>query len=631
MTSPRSAWIASLFSLVLGLAVCGSAAAQVEVFAQQPNPSGGLEKSAWLPPDGLDGDQYCWDDFTLPSSQTLTTVRWRGGYIYSPSGTGHSPLIEFTIAIYPSIGGGSQPDVVGPPLVQYTTGGNAGETPAGSYGGYAMFDYSYTLPSPFPAAGGTKYWLQIYASCGAQPDWGWTYGTGGDGKHFRAITGGTGGGGTLYQAPSPDLAFALDASSGPSHTIAASASPPAGGTISGAGSYPFGSLAALTAIPNAGYGFSNWTEAATVVSTSATYSFVVTADRTLVANFVPAWTVTTAPLPFYAGATSGGGIYDDGASVTVIATPVPGFHFLNWSGVGGILSTSPTYVFPATMDQPLTANFEIDANGAAFDFDTAWPTLFAGQGVPVSQTANGVTLYASSPQGSAFSLQNSGSTFWVMPLFGGLWLCDNNLNPNQLDLHFSRALTDITFNFATADFNQAELTSPVQMDAYTDAGMGTLVGSANTRGAYIGGTMPAGTMSFHSGTPFAFVRVWMPGCPTCSSDFFVDNIVTSSSQVTAVDPSGAGPGLRLAAAPNPFRSGTTLEFSVPRRSHTRLAVYDLAGRQVRELWAGPLGPGDHSVSWTGLDERGDRVPAGLYFVRLEADGRGLSLKTMLVR
>ena len=41
----------------------------------------------------------------------------------------------------------------------------------------------------------------------------------------------------------------------------------------------------LTATPNAGYKFTNWTEGGSVVSTSATYTFTITGDRNLRANF----------------------------------------------------------------------------------------------------------------------------------------------------------------------------------------------------------------------------------------------------------------------------------------------------------------------------------------------------------
>jgi hypothetical protein len=69
--------------------------------------------------------------------------------------------------------------------MEYRTGGNAGETPAGTFGGAAMYDYKFTLPAPFQAAAGTKYWLQIQALQHATPDWGMAAGTGSDGNHYR--------------------------------------------------------------------------------------------------------------------------------------------------------------------------------------------------------------------------------------------------------------------------------------------------------------------------------------------------------------------------------------------------------------------------------------------------------------
>ncbi|MFM7174493.1 MAG: InlB B-repeat-containing protein, partial [Caldilinea sp.] len=78
-------------------------------------------------------------------------------------------------------------------------------------------------------------------------------------------------------------------SSGPvnTHTILVSADPPAGGTVSGGGTVSHGTTATVTATANAGYAFVHWAEGGTPVSTSATYSFAATADRTLVATFTP--------------------------------------------------------------------------------------------------------------------------------------------------------------------------------------------------------------------------------------------------------------------------------------------------------------------------------------------------------
>ncbi len=61
-----------------------------------------------------------------------------------------------------------------------------------------------------------------------------------------------------------------------------------------------------------------------------------------------------------------------------------------------------------------------------------------------------------------------------------------------------------------------------------------------------------------------------------------------------------------------------------------LAVYDASGRRVRTLAAGEWPAGEQSVRWDGRDESGDRVGAGLYFVRLQAGGRVLQRRIALL-
>ncbi|MBQ5548046.1 MAG: hypothetical protein IIT33_04310, partial [Prevotella sp.] len=70
-----------------------------------------------------------------------------------------------------------------------------------------------------------------------------------------------------------------------SYAITATANPTAGGTVTGSGTYNYGSTATLTATANSGYTFSNWTKNGTQVSTNATYSFTVTGAASYVANF----------------------------------------------------------------------------------------------------------------------------------------------------------------------------------------------------------------------------------------------------------------------------------------------------------------------------------------------------------
>ena len=77
------------------------------------------------------------------------------------------------------------------------------------------------------------------------------------------------------------------------HTITVTANPAEAGVVEGAGEYEEGKTATLTATANEGYEFVNWTVGEEVVSTENPYTFNVTADVALVANFQEAVAVTT--------------------------------------------------------------------------------------------------------------------------------------------------------------------------------------------------------------------------------------------------------------------------------------------------------------------------------------------------
>lgn len=68
-------------------------------------------------------------------------------------------------------------------------------------------------------------------------------------------------------------------------SITTSANPSNGGTVNGSGTYLYGSTATLTATANEDYAFVKWTENGETVSYDPIYSFEVSSDRELVANF----------------------------------------------------------------------------------------------------------------------------------------------------------------------------------------------------------------------------------------------------------------------------------------------------------------------------------------------------------
>ena len=143
-------------------------------------------------------------------------------------------------------------------------------------------------------------------------------------------------------------------------------SPPAGGTTTGAGSYPAGSSVTATATANAGFTFVEWTENGVRVSTSTSIQFTLNANRTFTANFraIPAsqFAVVLSSNPPAGGTTNGEGAFPSGSSVTVKATPSVGYTFTNWTdkASGAVLSTSDSYTFTLTSNRALVANFTLN-------------------------------------------------------------------------------------------------------------------------------------------------------------------------------------------------------------------------------------------------------------------------------
>jgi hypothetical protein len=143
------------------------------------------------------------------------------------------------------------------------------------------------------------------------------------------------------------------------YTISVSANPTVGGTVAGGGTYQQGQECTVTATANTGYVFNNWTENGTVVSNRPNYTFPVTGNRTLVANFTQQqFTITASASPSNGGTVTGGGTYTYGQTCTLGATPNAGYVFVNWTKNGTQASATTPYTFTVTESANYVANFE---------------------------------------------------------------------------------------------------------------------------------------------------------------------------------------------------------------------------------------------------------------------------------
>jgi hypothetical protein len=137
------------------------------------------------------------------------------------------------------------------------------------------------------------------------------------------------------------------------------ASPEEGGTVEGGGTFYYGDTTTLVAMPSLGYHFVNWTEDGEEVSTETSYSFTVTSDRTLTANFARTIYFTAVGVnPLEAGAITctEGSYYGDTITLTAVANV--GYEFVNWTRNDTVVSTEAVYSFIVTQSGTYMANFE---------------------------------------------------------------------------------------------------------------------------------------------------------------------------------------------------------------------------------------------------------------------------------
>jgi hypothetical protein len=88
---------------------------------------------------------------------------------------------------------------------------------------------------------------------------------------------------------------------------------------------------------------------------------------------------------------------------------------------------------------------------------------------------------------------------------------------------------------------------------------------------------------------------------------------------------GLGTNANLRVYPNPFREKAWVSANVP----GRLKVYDALGRLVRQFPKEDAKPGP--LVWDGRDERGRRLPGGVYFLRFEHGTGCETRKAVLLR
>ena len=106
-----------------------------------------------------------------------------------------------------------------------------------------------------------------------------------------------------------------------------------GGSVTGVGSYPFGTTATINASPLAGYSFSSWAGNGITNPLSSSTAVTMNQDRNISALF----SINSYNLSInegVGGSVTGDGSYTFGTNVTITASPLAGYSFSIWTGNG---------------------------------------------------------------------------------------------------------------------------------------------------------------------------------------------------------------------------------------------------------------------------------------------------------
>jgi hypothetical protein len=82
--------------------------------------------------------------------------------------------------------------------------------------------------------------------------------------------------------------------------------------------------------------------------------------------------------------------------------------------------------------------------------------------------------------------------------------------------------------------------------------------------------------------------------------------------------------------PNPFSTGTTIDYLNSGPDDIVLTIYNVRGQKVATVEKHVESAGVHSISWDGRNYRGKRVPSGVYFYRVRTRGEVSGARKMVI-
>ncbi|MBI5021666.1 MAG: InlB B-repeat-containing protein [Ignavibacteriales bacterium] len=455
------------------------------------------------------------------------------------------------------------------------------------------------------------------------------------------------------------------------------------GTLSQTVNYG-GNGAQVTAVPNTGYHFVNWSDG---VLTAARTETNVRANVSVTANFA----INTYTLTYTAGSngtitgTISQTVNYGGNGTQVTAVPNTGYHFVNWSD--GVLTAART-------ETNVQANVSVTAN---FAINTYTLTVNVTHGSVIKNPdqlsydhGSVVQLEAQADLGYHFrdwSGDYVGTTNPVSVTMDGNKVITANFDPYQIAMQLAVAngwnLVSVPFQMEnyekTAIFPEAISTAYAYNEKYIESpvlsnGIGYWVKFSGVQTLDLGGVLqPLQIISVTQGwnligsisqaLAVSSITSNPPGIVTSnffgfSNGYFItDNIQPGKGYWVKADRSGelilsasgnntssnsiriiptseqppSAPGVNdvvpknipsqyalMQNYPNPFNPTSVIKYQLPVDSRVNLTIYNLLGEEIITLVDEVQNAGYQSVQWNGLNNSNIKLPSGVYIYNMTA-------------
>ena len=280
--------------------------------------------------------------------------------------------------------------------------------------------------------------------------------------------------------------------------------PALSGITTGDSNYTNLSFVTVTAYPNIGWEFNNWSENDNILAADTAFSFIVLQDRELTANFrKKIYALNAEPFPIEGGVINGTGLFPHDSLITISADPKIGWHFNNWTENDTIISSDSIFAFNLIEERNLVANFEKNI----YQVSTIVYPETAGNTI-------GDSLYTFGDSVNLVAVPNSNSGWEFINWTKG----EIEFSQDSVVTFLSNDNINLTANFKLKDYSVNLLSYP-----------------ANSGSVEGGGTYTHGDSVSISAVPEAgwFFANWMDGENNISSDPQLTFSIKANKNLTA--------------------------------------------------------------------------------------------------